>query len=96
MKKLIFLLIATFLMGCKIYHNQSVHKITEQVYVGMHVSEFLQIADRRYQKDAMNEEVFVYRVNQYGLNGPLIDSMFYYFDAKTERLIKVDAGPRWN
>ena len=94
MKKLIFLLIATFLMGCKVY--QSVHKITEQTYIGMHVSEFLQIADRRYQKDAMNEEVFVYRVNQYDLNGFLIDSMFYYFDAKTERLIKVDAGTRWN
>ena len=94
MKKLIFLLIATFLMGCKV--DQSVHKITEQTYIGMHVSEFLQIADKRYQKDAMNEEVFVYRVNQYDLNGFLIDSMFYYFDAKTERLIKVDAGTRWN
>ena len=94
MKKLIFLLIATFLFSCKAY--QSIHKITEQVYVGMHVSEFLQIADRRYQKDAMNEEVFVYRINQYDLNGFMIDSMFYYFDAKTERLIKVDAGTRWN
>ena len=81
-------------MGCKVY--QSVHKITEQTYIGMHVSEFLQIADRRYQKDAMNEEVFVYRINQYDLNGFMIDSMFYYFDSKTERLIKVDGGTRWN
>ena len=82
-------------MGCKVY--QSVHKITEQTYIGMHVSEFLQIADKRYQKDAMNEEVFVYRVNRYDLyTGAIIDSMFYYFDAKTQRLIKVDAGTRWN
>ena len=94
MRKLFILLLATFLFSCKAY--QSVHKITEQVYVGMHVSEFLQIADKRYQKDAMDTEVFVYRVNQYDLNGIIIDTMFYYFDADTERLIKVDGGTRWN
>tara|TARA_R100000654_G_C2659143_1_gene124426 strand:- start:56 stop:274 length:219 start_codon:yes stop_codon:yes gene_type:complete len=54
------------------------------------------VFDKRYQKDAMDTEVFVYRVNQYDLNGIIIDTMFYYFDADTERLIKVDGGTRWN
>ena len=94
MKRLLILLFVSF-MSCKAY--QGIHKITEQVYVGMHVSEFLQIADKRYQKDAMDSEVFVYRVNRYDwYTGAIIDSMFYYFDAETEKLIKVDAGTRWN
>ena len=92
MKKLIFLLIATFLFSCKSY--QAVHKITEQVYIGMHIDDFLRVANKRYQKDAMNSEFYVYRINQYDINGLLIDSMFYYFDNETDKLIEVNGGER--
>jgi len=92
MKKLIFLLIATVLFSCKAY--QSISTITEQVSIGMHVDDFKRIAKGRYQTDAMNVQFYVYRINQYDLNGILIDSMFYYFSQETNLLIEVNGGTR--
>ena len=34
--------------------------------------------------------------NQFDINGRMVDSMFYYFDADTDKLIKVDGGTKWN
>ena len=86
MKKVLFILIATVLISCKGYQN--IARITEQVFIGMHVEDFKRIAKGRYQKDAMNVQFYVYRINQYDINGIKIDSMFYYFDNVTNKLIE--------
>ena len=90
MKKVLFILIATVLFSCKGYQN--IARITEQVFVGMHVDEFKRIAKGRYSADAMNSEFYVFRINQYDLNGLMIDSMFYYFSQETNLLLEVNGG----
>ena len=97
MRYLLILLFVSLFMSCSMFRNyQQIHRVTSKTYIGMHVNEFLQIADRRYSHDAKNSEVYVYRVNQFDINGRMIDSMFYYFDADTDKLIKVDGGTKWN
>ena len=91
MNKILIVLIATFLFSCKNWQNVS--RVTDRVYIGMHVDEFLQVANKRYEKDAMNTEYYVYRVSRYDwYSGMLRETMFYYFDNKTDKLIEVNSG----
>tara|TARA_R110002012_G_C11550422_1_gene602408 strand:+ start:449 stop:757 length:309 start_codon:yes stop_codon:yes gene_type:complete len=92
MKKLVFLLVCSFLISCGSYMNVS--QVTEQVEIGMTKDEFLKIAKNRAEKDAMYSDYYVYRVNQYDLNGYKVDSMFYYFRTSDDTLIEVNAGTR--
>jgi len=90
MKKIIFLAFITLFMSCKAY--QIVSKITEQVYIGMHINEFLKVAKGRAEKDVMLETYYAYRINQYDIFGYRIQSMFYYFNNSDDKLFKVDEG----
>ena len=92
MKKLVFLLVCSFLISCGSYMNVS--QVTEQVEIGMTKDAFLKIAKNRAEKDAMYSDYYVYRVNQYDLNGYKVDSMFYYFRNSDDKLFEVNAGTK--
>ena len=55
-------------------------------------TEFLAVALERAKKDAMTETYYVYRIDQYNLDGYIIDSMFYYFRNSDDKLFEVNAG----
>ena len=57
-------------------------------------TEFLAIALERAKKDAMTETYYVYRIDQYNLDGYIIDSMFYYFRSSDDTLFEVNAGTK--
>ena len=90
MKKLILFFLFTLLVSCG--NMKSVSYITEQVELGMTKTQFLEIAGKRAEKDAMLETYYVYRVNQYNIDGVRIDSMFYYFRNSDDKLFEVNAG----
>ena len=93
MKKIFLLLFVISLSGsisCGMYN--SVSDITEQVYIGMSKAEFLKVAKKRAEADAIYIDYYVYRINQYDLNGYKIDSMFYYFYTSTDTLFEVNSG----
>ena len=87
---LLFILIATVLISCKGYQN--IARITEQVFVGMHVDDFKRIAKGRYSADAMNSEFYVYRINQYDINGYMIDICSIISVQETNLLLGVQQG----
>ncbi len=93
MKKIFLLLFVISLTGnisCGSY--ALVSDVTNKVELGMTKTEFLEIAGKRAEKDAMAEGYYVYRVNQYDIDGSVMDSMFYYFNSETDTLYKVNAG----
>jgi hypothetical protein len=90
MKKLILFFLFTLLVSCG--NMKSVSYITEQVELGMTKTQFLEIAGKRAEKDAMLETYYVYRVNQLDLDGYIVNSMFYYFKNSDDTLFKVDSG----
>ena len=57
-------------------------------------TEFLAVALERAKKDAMTETYYVYRIDQYNLDGYVIDSMFYYFRNSDDKLFEVNAGTK--
>ena len=57
-------------------------------------TEFLAVALERAKKDAMTETYYVYRIDQYNLDGYIIDSMFYYFRNSDDKLFEVNAGTK--
>jgi len=57
-------------------------------------TEFLAVALDRAKKDAMTETYYVYRIDQYNLDGNVIDSMFYYFRNSDDKLFEVNAGTK--
>ena len=42
----------------------------------------------------MTETYYVYRIDQYNLDGNVIDSMFYYFRNSDDKLFEVNAGTK--
>ena len=91
MKKLLTLFASiTILLSCGSLAPLS--SLNDRVEIGMTKTEFLAIADGRAKKDAMNETYYVYRVNQYNIDGVRIDSMFYYFRNSDDKLFEVNAG----
>jgi|TARA_B110000091_G_scaffold190997_1_gene214529 hypothetical protein len=99
MKKLLILFASiTILLSCgslveiMIHFPPPLSSLNDRVEIGMTKTEFLAIADGRAKKDAMNETYYVYRVNQYNIDGVRIDSMFYYFRNSDDKLFEVNAG----
>ena len=82
----------TILMSCGSLAPLST--VNDRVDIGMTKTEFLAIADGRAVKDAMTETYYVYRVNQYNIDGARVDSMFYYFRYSDDKLFEVNAGTR--
>ena len=84
------------LVSITLYDCGSFEKSTlnDKVDIGMTKTEFLSIADGRAVKDAMTETYYVYRVNQYNIDGVRVDSMFYYFRYSDDKLFEVNAGTR--
>ena len=72
----------------------SISQVTDRVEIGMTKTEFLAVAGDRARKDAMTETYYVYRINQYNLDGYRIDSMFYYFRSSDDKLFEVNAGTK--
>ena len=95
MKNLLILFASvTILISCASMGAISV--INEKIDIGMTKTEFLNVAQSRAKKDAMTETYYVYRIDQYDLNGYKIDSMFYYFRNSDDKLFEVNAGTRNN
>ena len=95
MKNLLILFASvTILISCGSY--QSISLVNDKVEIGMTKDEFLAIGGVRAKKDAMTETYYVYRIDQYDLNGIKIDSMFYYFRNSDDKLFEVNAGTRNN
>ena len=93
MKKFLFLALFSLFVSCSAY--QPISNITSKVYIGMHVNDFLKVADGRAQRDAMTETYYVYRINQYeAMYGMLVDSKFYYFRNSDNKLFQVDGGTK--
>ena len=93
MKNLLILFVSmTILMSCGSLAPLST--VNDRVDIGMTKTEFLAIADGRAVKDAMTETYYVYRVNQYNIDGVRVDSMFYYFRYSDDKLFEVNAGTR--
>ena len=88
------------LIGCNVLQigdkYQLVSVVNNKVELGITKAQFLALAGERAEKDAMSADYYVYRINQYSyteqLGDHVVDSMFYYFDRKTDTLFKVDAG----
>jgi len=78
-------------MSCGLYAPLST--LNDKVEIGMTKTEFLEIAQGRAKKDAMNETYYVYRVNSNQMDGS-VDSMFYYFRYSDDKLFEVNAGTR--
>jgi len=93
MKNLLILFASlTILISCA--SLGSISSLNDKVDIGMTKTEFLAIAQGRAKKDAMTETYYVYRVDQYNLDGYKIDSMFYYFRYSDDKLFEVNAGTR--
>ena len=71
-----------------------ISQVNNQIEIGMTKDAFLKIAKNRAEKDAMYSDYYVYRVNQYDLNGYKVDSMFYYFRTSDDKLFEVNAGTK--
>ena len=98
-KFLILFASMTILMSCGSFltlniTTNALASLTDRVDIGMTKTEFLAIADGRAVKDAMTETYYVYRVNQYNIDGVRVDSMFYYFRYSDDKLFEVNAGTR--
>ena len=91
-KFLILFASITILVSCG--SLASISTLNDKVDIGMTKTEFLAIALNRAKKDAMTETYYVYRVDQYNLDGVRVDSMFYYFRYSDDKLFEVNAGTR--
>ena len=70
--------------------SQEVYKV--HIKLGMSKDEFLNIAGEKAEKDVTYTDYYVYRVNQYDLNGYKVDSMFYYFRSSDDKLFEINSG----
>ena len=93
MKKLLILFASiTILLSCG--SIVPISAVNNKVDIGMTKTEFLAVALERAKKDAMTETYYVYRIDQYNLDGNVIDSMFYYFRNSDDKLFEVNAGTK--
>ncbi|MDA9026992.1 hypothetical protein N9H82_06055 [Flavobacteriaceae bacterium] len=93
MKKLLILFASiTILLSCG--SIVPISAVNNKVEIGMTKTEFLAVALERAKKDAMTETYYVYRIDQYNLDGYIIDSMFYYFRNSDDKLFEVNAGTK--
>ena len=93
MKKLLILFASiTILLSCG--SIVPISAVNNKVEIGMTKTEFLAVALERAKKDAMTETYYVYRIDQYNLDGYVIDSMFYYFRNSDDKLFEVNAGTK--
>tara|TARA_B100001094_G_scaffold28707_1_gene24013 strand:- start:1006 stop:1260 length:255 start_codon:yes stop_codon:yes gene_type:complete len=70
-----------------------ISQVNNQIEIGMTKDQFLAIAKKRANKDAMTETYYVYRIDEYGFDASgTVDSMFYYFRSSDDTLFEVNAG----
>ena len=72
--------------------SQEVYKV--QIKLGMSKDEFLNVASEKAKKDVIFTDSYVYKVNQYDLNGYKVDSMFYYFRSSDNKLFEINSGTK--
>lgn len=91
MKGLIILMLIPLFIGCAGTYQQAAHT-SRQVYIGMPIKEFQEIAGKKAKLEAMESGYTVYRMNDYDAwTGAKIDTRFFYFDSDG-KLYKVDGG----
>ena len=91
MKKLILLLLIPLFIGCAAYYQQAA-TTSREVYIGMPIANFQQIAGKNAKLEAMESGYTVYRMNDYDpWFGFETDTRFFYFDSNG-KLYKVDGG----
>jgi len=79
------------LTSCAGTYSQATY-VSNNVYIGMPISEFRSISTRKAKLEAMESGYTVYRVNDYGFpSEEIIDTKFYYFDSNG-KLVKIDGG----
>jgi hypothetical protein len=91
MKKLILLILIPLFIGCAGTFQQASHT-SRQVYIGMPIKDFQDIAGKKAKLEAMESGYTVYRMNDYDVwYGYKTDTKFFYFDSNG-KLYKVDGG----
>ena len=91
MKKLILLILIPLFISCAGINQQASHT-SRQVYIGMPIKDFQDIAGKKAKLAAMESGYTVYRMNDYdSLTGHFERSMFFYFNSNG-KLYKVDGG----
>ena len=75
----------------KSLQNASRDMYKVQIKLGMFEDEFLNIAAEKAEKFVTHTDHYVYRVNQYDLNGYKADSMFYYFRSSDDKLFEINS-----
>ena len=69
--------------------SHDIYKV--QIKLGMSKDEFLNVAAEKAEKVVIYTDYYVYRVNQYDLNGYKVDSMFYYFRSSDDKLFEINS-----
>lgn len=91
MKKLILIMLISLFASCAGSYQQAAHT-SRQVYVGMPIKDFREIAGKKAKLEAMESGYTVYRMNDYDAwTGARTDTKFFYFDSNG-KLYKVDGG----
>ena len=91
MKNIILIILIPLFIGCKGYYHQASYT-SGQVYIGMSITDFQDIAGKRAKLEALESGYTVYHINDYDpWFGYETDTKFFYFDANGI-LYKVDGG----
>ena len=91
MRRLLFILSVTILTSCAGTYKQATF-VSNQVYLGMPISNFKEKAGKKAILEAMESGYTVYKIYDYDAwTGVIIDTKFYYFDSNG-KLVKIDGG----
>ena len=87
---LIIIIIILISISCAGVYKQAKF-VSSQVYIGMPINEFKEIAGKKAKLAVMEHEYTVYKAHDYDAwTGIKIDTRFYYF--KNGKLYKLDGG----
>ena len=60
----------------------------------MNILNVLKQGEKYSKKDVIFTDSYIYKVNQYDLNGYKVDSMFYYFRSSDNKLFEINSGTK--
>jgi hypothetical protein len=91
MKNTILIMTLVFFTSCAGAYKKASY-VSNQLYIGMPVTEFKSIAGKKASLEAMESGYTVFRINDYDTwTAAITDTKFYYFDSNA-KLVKIDGG----
>jgi hypothetical protein len=91
MRKLAFIILISILSSCAGTYRQATF-VSNQVYLGMPIDKFKEIAGKKAILEAMESGYTVYKIYDYDAwTGAITETKFYYFDSNA-KLVKIDSG----